>query len=361
MNALWSDMVKRTEPYTPGEQVNGEEWIKLNTNENPYPPSPRVFEALQQELTSNLRKYPESNPEELRNALAELHQVSADQVFIGNGSDEVLAFSFMAFFSPEKPILFPAITYSFYPTYAALFDISHAAIPLQEDFNLDEKAFCNSEGGVIFPNPNAPTGISLSIDGVANIVSGNRGRTVIIDEAYIDFGGVTAIPLLERFDNLLIIRTMSKSRSLAGLRIGYAIGSKNMIEALNRIKNSFNSYTIDRLALAAGVASVNDKDYFNDMIQSIIQTREQAKKVFESVGFTVLPSVANFLFVHHPEIPAKQLHKSLKDKQILVRHFSKPETEEWLRVTIGSDDEMKQFFEKLFELVGVWTDKSSAY
>lgn len=361
MNALWSDMVKRTEPYTPGEQVNGEEWIKLNTNENPYPPSPRVFEALQQELTSNLRKYPESDPKELRNTLAELHQVSADQVFIGNGSDEVLAFSFMAFFSPGKPIVYPAVTYSFYPTYAAIFNISYDTIPLQEDFTLDEKALYKSEGGVIFPNPNAPTGIALPLAGVERIVSENQGRIVIVDEAYVDFCSETAIPLLERFDNLLIIRTMSKSRSLAGLRIGYAIGSTEMIEALNRIKNSFNSYTIDRLALAAGVASVNDKDYFGDTIQAIIQTREQAKKIFESLGFTVLPSAANFLFVHHPEIPAKQLHKSLKDKQILVRHFSKPETEEWLRVTIGSDDEMKQFFEKLFELVAVWTDKSSAY
>ncbi|REB06462.1 histidinol-phosphate transaminase [Sporosarcina sp. BI001-red] len=361
MNELWSDMVQRTEPYTPGEQANGEDWIKLNTNENPYPPSPRVFKALQQALTSDLRKYPESDPEKLRYALAELHQVSADQVFIGNGSDEVLAFSFMAFFTPGKPIVFPAITYSFYPTYAALFNIAYDPIPLQEDFTLNEKAFYKSEGGVIFPNPNAPTGIVLPLETVERIVSENEGRIVIVDEAYIDFGGKTAIPLITRFDNLLVTRTMSKSRSLAGLRIGYAIGSTTAIEALNRIKNSFNSYTIDQLALTAGVAAVKDTKYFNTIVDAIIQTREQSKKVFESVGFTVLPSAANFLFVHHPEIPAKQLHKSLKDKQILVRHFSKPETEEWLRITIGSDDEMEQFFQQLFDVVNAWTDKSSVY
>lgn len=356
MNELWSDMVRRTEPYTPGEQANGEGWIKLNTNENPYRPSPMVFEALQQALTSDLRKYPESDPEKLRVALADLHDVSADQVFIGNGSDEVLAFSFMAFFTPGKTIRFPAITYSFYPTYAALFNIPYETIPLQEDFALNAEAFYKSEGGVIFPNPNAPTGIALPLEALERIVSDNQGRTVIIDEAYIDFGGKTAIPLIERFDNLLITRTMSKSRSLAGLRIGYAIGSTTIIEALNRIKNSFNSYTIDQLALAAGVASVKDPDYFHSTVQAIIRTREQSRKVFESVGFKVLPSTANFLFVHHPDIPAKQLHKSLKDKQILVRHFSKPETEEWLRVTIGSDDEMGKFFQQLFDLVSAWTD-----
>ena len=356
MNELWSGMVRRTEPYIPGEQVNGEGWIKLNTNENPYKPSPLVFEALQQALTSDLRKYPESDPEKLRVALADLHHVSADQVFIGNGSDEVLAFSFMAFFTPGKMIRFPAITYSFYPTYAALFNIPYERIPLQEDFALNAEAFYQSEGGVIFPNPNAPTGIALSLESIAKIAGENQGRTVIIDEAYIDFGGDTAIPLLERFDNLLITRTMSKSRSLAGLRIGYAIGSVTMIEALNRIKNSFNSYTIDQLALAAGVASVKDSDYFHTTVQAIIRTREQSRNVFESVGFKVLPSAANFLFVHHPDIPAEQLHKSLKDKQILVRHFSKPETEEWLRVTIGSDDEMGMFFQQLFDLVSAWTN-----
>lgn len=361
MNNLWSDMVKRTEPYTPGEQVNGAEWIKLNTNENPYPPSPHVLEALQKALTPNLRKYPEADPKELRNTLAELHQVSANQVFIGNGSDEVLAFSFMAFFSPNKSIVFPSITYSFYPTYAALFNISYDTIPLQEDFTLDVEAFFQSEGGVIFPNPNAPTGMALSLESVERIVSENQGRIVIVDEAYVDFGAETAIPLLDQYDNLLIIRTMSKSRSLAGLRIGYAMGSEKMIEALNRIKNSFNSYTIDQLALAAGVASVNDQNYFEDTIHAIRQTREQSIKRFQTLGFTVLPSSANFLFVHHPEIPAKQLHKSLKDKQILVRHFSKPETEEWLRVTIGSNEEMTQFFEILIGLVEVWNDKSSAY
>nr|WP_285851283.1 histidinol-phosphate transaminase [Sporosarcina aquimarina] len=349
-------MVRRTEPYSPGEQANGEGWIKLNTNENPYRPSPMVFEALKHALTSDLRKYPESDPEKLRVALADLHDVSADQVFIGNGSDEVLAFSFMAFFTPGKTIRFPAITYSFYPTYAALFTIPYEPIPLKEDFTLKAEAFYMSEGGVIFPNPNAPTGIALSLEGLEKIVSENQGRTVIIDEAYIDFGGKTAIPLIERFDNLLITRTMSKSRSLAGLRIGYAIGSTIMIEALNRIKNSFNSYTIDQLALAAGVASVKDPDYFHTTVQAIIRTREQSRKVFESVGFKVLPSTANFLFVHHPDIPAKQLHKSLKDKQILVRHFSKPETEEWLRVTIGSDEEMGTFFQQLFDLVSAWTD-----
>ncbi|WP_025786231.1 histidinol-phosphate transaminase [Sporosarcina sp. D27] len=356
MNELWSDMVRRTEPYTPGEQANGEGWIKLNTNENPYRPSPMVFEALQHALTSDLRKYPESDPEKLRVALADLHDVSADQVFIGNGSDEVLAFTFMAFFTPGKMIRFPTITYSFYPTYAALFDIPYEPIPLKEDFSLNAEAFYKSEGGIIFPNPNAPTGIALSLEALEKIVRENQGRTVIIDEAYIDFGGKTAIPLIERFDNLLITRTMSKSRSLAGLRIGYAIGSTTMIDALNRIKNSFNSYTIDQLALAAGFASVKDSDYFHTTVQAIIRTREQSRKVFESVGFKVLPSTANFLFVHHPGIPAKQLHKSLKDKQILVRHFSKPETEEWLRVTIGSDDEMGKFFQQLFDFVSAWTD-----
>lgn len=361
MTELWSDMARRTKPYKAGEQINTKDTIKLNTNENPYPPSPRVFEALQKVLTADLRKYPESDPEKLRNALGDYHNVSAKQVFVGNGSDEVLALSFMAFFTPGKSILFPSVTYSFYPTYAALFDIQYNEVPMGKDFTLNEEAFYQSAGGVIFPNPNAPTGIALPLQSVERIIQENPGRPIIVDEAYIDFGGESAISLLTRYDNVLITRTMSKSRSLAGLRIGYAIGSEMMIEALTRVKNSFNSYPIDRLALAAAEASLEDEVYFTETIQRIIDTRERFKKVFESIGFTVLHSSANFLFVHHSRVPAVQLYELLKEHHILVRHFPQPETEQWLRVTIGTDAEMEQLVQQLFKTVDAWTDKNPAY
>ena len=355
MNALWSEMAKRAQPYTAGEQGISKNGVKLNTNENPYPPSSDVFIALQQAMTADLRKYPDPNASDLRTAIASLHNVSVNHVFIGNGSDEVLAFAYMAFFNPQREIRFPKVTYSFYPTYAELFHIPYEKVPLQKDFALHEEAFYESVGGVIFPNPNAPTGIALSLEAIERIVQKNEGRLVIIDEAYIDFGGETAISLLPLYPNILIIRTMSKSRSLAGLRIGYAIGSPELIEALNRIKNSINSYTVDQLAQAAGKAAIKDTVYFKETVDTIIHTREQSRKMFDSLGFTVLPSAANFLFVRHPKVPAEVLFRQLKENDILVRHFTQPETVEWLRISIGTDKEMERLFFQVHEIVNAWT------
>lgn len=343
MNKFWSETARRTEPYIPGEQLNDPTIIKLNTNENPYGPSPKVTEAIQSEMTRNLHLYPSSSADEPRAEIGRYYGLNQDHVFVGNGSDEVLAFSFMAFFEPHATIRFPAITYSFYPVYAKLFNIPYEEVPLNRDFTIPVENFFGSEGGVIIANPNAPTGLYLDVAAIENIVVNNPDSVVIIDEAYIDFAPASAASLIKQYPNLLIVQTMSKSRSLAGLRIGFAIGDPGLIEALIRIKDSFNSYTIDRLALAGATAAIKDEVYFQETTQTIIRTREWLMPEMKKRGFHVLPSQANFIFVSHYKLSAALLYQHLKQQGILVRHFKKPEIDNYLRITVGSPEQMRSF------------------
>ncbi|HLR67372.1 histidinol-phosphate transaminase [Virgibacillus alimentarius] len=347
MSKFWSSMVKRTEPYIPGEQLNEENIIKLNTNENPYPPSPDVLKSIQKEMEHKLQLYPSPSVDHLRQAIAAQHDVKKENIFVGNGSDEVLAFSFMAFFEPGKKILFPEITYSFYPVYSKLFNIPFEKIPLNSDFTLPKEEFFQSEGGVIFPNPNAPTGVYLSIRAVEEIVQNNPGCVVVVDEAYIDFASGSAISLINSYDNLLVVQTLSKSRSLAGLRVGFALGNAALIQALTRIKDSFNSYPIDRLAIVGAEAAMLDHTYFKQTTERIIQTREWVAKELKDYHFHVIPSQANFLFVRHNDHQAKDLYERLKQEGVVVRHFDKDPIANYLRITIGTDEEMKLLFTKL--------------
>lgn len=339
-------MAKRSQPYVPGEQQNDSEILKLNTNENPYPPSPAVKQAIQAEINA-LPLYPSPTVDDLREDIAQMVNLTKDHIFIGNGSDEVLAFSFMAFFEPRQSIRFPAITYSFYPVYAKLFNIPYEEIPLKRDFTLRVERFFQSEGGVIFPNPNAPTSLYLSLESIEDILICNQDNVVIIDEAYIDFASRSAVSLVKSYDNLLVIQTTSKSRSLAGLRVGYAIGQPHLIKALTRIKDSINSYTVDRLAIAGAQAAINDVSYTKEVIDQIINTRTWVSQTLKQYGFYVIPSQTNFVFVKHYEYRAANLHKKLKEAGVLVRHFNTEPIEDFLRITIGSDEQMELFFEKL--------------
>lgn len=350
MSRFWSEMARRTEPYVPGEQLNKAEIIKLNTNENPYPPAPGVTEAIRN-AAEGLRLYPSPTADSLRQAIAETEGLGPDRVFTANGSDEVLAFAFMAFFDPEKAIRFPDVTYSFYPVYSNLFGVPFEEVPLRNDFSLDIKAFSEAEGGVILPNPNAPTGIYEPLEGIRRILEGNPDRVVIIDEAYIDFAGPSAATLISEYDNLLVVRTTSKSRSLAGLRVGYALGQPELIEGLVRIKDSFNSYTTDRLAQAGAEAAFRDTAYFKDTTAKIIATRGNSAVRLAELGFTVLPSSANFLFCTHPKADAAYLYEQLKSHNILVRHFGKPRIKDYLRITVGTEEEMDKLFEALEEIL----------
>lgn len=351
MSKFWSSMTKRTEPYVPGEQLNEPNLLKLNTNENPYPPSPKVIEAITEELGQGLRLYPSPTVDGLRAEIASFYKLSADHVFIGNGSDEVLAFAFMAFFEPGQKILYPAITYSFYPVYAKLFDISYEEVPLNDDFTFNVEAFFNSDGGVIFPNPNAPTSIYLPLDHVKAIIKNNPNKVVIVDEAYIDFAEESAASLVSEYDNLLVIQTTSKSRSLAGLRVGFALGSPQLIDALIRIKDSFNSYTIDRLATVGATAAFKDEAYFEEKTAAIIKTRTVVTDQLKQLGFEVLPSQANFVFARHPEQNAEALYQQLKQENVLVRHFNKAPIDQYLRITIGTDSDMEHFIRTLTKIL----------
>ncbi|WLV25105.1 histidinol-phosphate transaminase [Aciduricibacillus chroicocephali] len=351
MNKFWSSMVKRTDPYVPGEQLNEPDLLKLNTNENPYPPSPKVFEAIQKE-TENLKLYPSPTADDLRTEIASHFNLAGkENIFIGNGSDEVLAFSFMAFFEPSEAIRFPAVTYSFYPVYAKIFDIPYVETELNEDFSIKPEALFNAQGGVIFPNPNAPTSIYLPLQSVQEVLKNNPDKVVIVDEAYIDFAGESAATLISEYDNLLVIQTTSKSRSLAGLRVGYALGQKHLIDALIRIKDSFNSYTIDRLALAGALASFRDKAYFKEHTAKIIATREKTAEQLHALGFSVIPSSANFLFAKHESKKAEEIYLSLKERNVLVRHFGKQPIDNYLRITVGTDAEMDRLIDTLKKII----------
>jgi histidinol-phosphate aminotransferase len=352
MSQYWSSLVHRLTPYVPGEQPKIDNLIKLNTNENPYPPSPEVFKAIEAANNDSLRLYPDPNAESLKQTLADYHQVNANQVFIGNGSDEVLAHTFQALLKHDRPILFPDITYSFYPVYCGLYDIDYETMPLDANFKIDPKDYNRENGGIIFPNPNAPTGDLLTLAAIESIVSVNPESVVVVDEAYIDFGGQSAVTLVDRYPNLLVIQTFSKSRALAGIRLGYAIGHPDLIEALERVKNSFNSYPIDRLAIAAGIASVNDEAYFQAQCQRIIEQREGVTAALNDLGFFTLPSMANFILTRPPEvISAEALAQALRERHIIVRYFKQPRIDAFLRITIGSEEENAALIDALTEIL----------
>ncbi|WP_188456067.1 histidinol-phosphate transaminase [Virgibacillus oceani] len=355
MSKYWSKMAKRTDPYVPGEQIDQKGIIKLNTNENPYPPSPHAVDAIRLEMDRKLQQYPSPTMDSLRDTIAGYHQLRKENVFVGNGSDEVLGFSFMAFFDQDKRIRFPAVTYSFYPAYAKLFGIPYEEIPLARDFSLPIEAFFQSDGGVIFPNPNAPTSVYLELEYVIEVIENNPDQVVIIDEAYIDFAGASAATLIDAYDNLLVVQTMSKSRSLAGMRIGFALGNSDLIKGLTRVKNSFNSYTMDRLAIAGAEAAINDHTYFLQTTKKIIQTREQVISRLKENGFTVLPSQANFVFASHYKLKANWLYERLKENHVLVRYFDKNPIKNYLRITIGTDEDMDTFFKRLNTVIAEQT------
>lgn len=350
MSKYWSEIVKHIEPYVPGEQPKDRRYIKLNTNENPYPPSPKVINAIQEASNESLRLYPDPCCDALRSAIGKYFGLEKKQVFVGNGSDELLAFSFIAYFNPGNPILFPDITYSFYPVYSNLFNIDYITIPLDEEFEIPIRGFLRENGGIIIPNPNAPTGKCLSINSVKKILDGNMESVVIIDEAYIDFGGESSARLVKEYPNLLVIQTLSKSRSLAGLRVGFALGHEDLIEGIDRVKNSINSYTLDRLAIAGALAAIEDEAYFKETSKRIIITREQTSRELKKIGFKVIESKANFIFISHPLFPAKDIFQNLRDRGILVRYFNKPRIDNFLRVTIGTDEEMREFLKAVKEI-----------
>lgn len=347
MSKYWNDKVREIEPYVPGEQPKDKKYIKLNTNENPYPPSNKVIEAMKETVNGDLKLYPDPTCSDLINEIANYYNLSNDEVFIGNGSDEILAFSFMAFFSKDRKILFPDISYTFYKVYAELFNLDYELVKLDDNFDIPLEELKKQNGGVIIPNPNAPTAKYIEVEELKNLVEANKDSVVIIDEAYIDFGGQSMIKFIKDYDNLLVIQTLSKSRSLAGLRVGFALGHKDLIEGLNRIKNSINSYTIDRVALAGAKAAIQDNEYFEEITKKIINTREKVAKDLERLDFKVLDSKSNFVFVSHNKVPGKYIYETLKDNGVLVRYFNKERIHNFLRITIGTDEEMSILIEKL--------------
>ncbi|MGB2106243.1 MAG: histidinol-phosphate transaminase [Porticoccaceae bacterium] len=353
MSSYWSDFVKDLEPYSPGEQPQISNITKLNTNENPYGPSPAVIKAITEAADDRLRLYPPPEAEQLKSKIAEHFQLAASQVFVGNGSDEVLAHVFNGLLNhPDKgPLLFPDISYSFYPVFCQLYGISYEKIPLAEDFSIDTAQYQRKNSGIIFPNPNAPTGLLLGLDTIQSLLQKNTDSVVVVDEAYIDFGGQTAAALIEQYDNLLVVQTMSKSRSLAGMRVGYAMGSEHLIEGLNRIKNSFNSYPLGHLQIAAAIAALNDLQYFENTRQKVISERDNVVEQLEQLGFEVLPSKANFVLAHHPKNAADSLANSLRDKGIIVRYFAKPRIDQYLRITIGTEAQNKLLIDSLKQIL----------
>lgn len=338
---FWSDRIKNLTPYVPGEQPKERAFIKLNTNENPYPPSPKVVEAIRAAAGDGLRLYPDPEATALRGALAECYGLGPEQIFCGNGSDEVLGLCFYAFFTPGKRVVFPDITYSFYPVYANLFQLDYEEIPLNEDLSLPVEQFLGGNGGAVVCNPNAPTGKTLPLEDIVRIIEANPEAVVLVDEAYGDFGARSAVPLIHRYPNLVVVHTMSKSRSLAGMRIGYAMGHPDLIAAVNCVKNSFNSYPLDRLALAAGEAAVRDGDYLELTRNKVMATRMWATARLRGLGFTVHDSNTNFIFIAHPDKPGQGLYQGLRDRGILVRWFDKDRIRDYLRVSIGTDEEME--------------------
>ena len=350
MSRFWSPGVCELTPYVPGEQPQVEGLIKLNTNENPYPPSPKVLEAVRKAADERLRLYPDPASTALRQTIADYHGVALENVFVGNGSDEVLAHAFRALLKHEAPLLFPDITYSFYPVYCSLFGIDHEQVPLRDDFSLALEDYDRPNGGIIFPNPNAPTGMAVSLGDIEALLQRNPDNVVVVDEAYVDFGAESAIPLTKCYSNLLVVQTLSKSRSLAGSRIGFAIGDADLIEGLTRVKDSFNSYPMDHLAQAAGIASFEDEAWFQQIRQRIMADRDVLAQSLRQLGCEVLPSAANFLFVRPPR-PAEAVMQALRARRILVRHFSAPRIRDWLRITVGTAEQNAQLVEAMKEIL----------
>ena len=338
MSRFWSPFVKDLVPYVPGEQPKLARLVKLNTNENPYGPSPKALEAMRGELNDNLRLYPDPNGDRLKQAVAEYYGVTTGQVFVGNGSDEVLAHIFHGLFQHGGPLLFPDISYSFYPVYCGLYGIPFEPVALDEQFQIRVEDYQKPNAGIIFPNPNAPTGCLLPLQAIEQLLQANRDSVVVVDEAYIDFGGQTAISLVDRYDNLLVTQTLSKSRSLAGLRVGLAVGHPDLIEALERIKNSFNSYPLDRMAIVGAAAAVEDQAYFEATCRKVIDSREALVEQLTAKGFEVLPSAANFIFARHPQEDAAQLAARLREQGVIVRHFKQQRIAQFLRITIGTPE-----------------------
>lgn len=345
--STWEENVRKVIPYTPGEQPNQPDMIKLNTNENPYPSAPGVEKALKEMDMDAMRLYPDPAAYDLVHAIAQMYSLKDEQVFVGVGSDDVLAMSFLTFFNSEKPVLFPDITYSFYDVWADLFKTPYERPALDENFHIKKEDYFRENGGVIFPNPNAPTGVEMQLEDVEEIIRHNQDVIVIVDEAYVDFGGKSALPLIEKYDNLLVVQTFSKSRSLAGMRIGFACGNEKLIKYLNDVKYSFNSYTMDRTALAAGVAAVKDQAYFQETCNKIIETREWTKKELKALGFSFQDSMSNFIFAAHETCPAEKIFEALREKHIYVRYFPKGRTNNFLRITIGTQEEMQTFINVL--------------
>ena len=348
----WEDKVRKVIPYTPGDQPNKPGMVKINTNECPYPPAPGVERALRELDISRLRLYPDTTAAPLAKALAQYYGVKEQQVFVGVGSDDVISVAFQTFFNGEEPIFFPDITYSFYDVWADLYRIPYEVIPLHADFRLHAEDYKRPNGGIIFHNPNAPTGVYEPLSVVEEITAANPDVVVMVDEAYIDFGGESALKLLDRYENLLIVRTFSKSRAMAGMRIGFAIGNEKLIRCLNDVKFSINSYTMNLPSIVCGAASVQEEDYFQETLGKIIATRERVKEELHRLGFTFPDSQTNFLFVTHPDKKAEEIYEALKQKDIYVRYFHKPEIENYLRISIGTDEEMDKLLDFLRDYLG---------
>ncbi|MBC3467363.1 histidinol-phosphate transaminase [Pseudomonas sp. RW10S2] len=338
MSRFWSPFVKDLVPYVPGEQPKLARLVKLNTNENPYGPSPKALEAMRGELNDNLRLYPDPNSDRLKQAVADYYKVTPQQVFVGNGSDEVLAHIFHGLFQHGAPLLFPDISYSFYPVYCGLYGIDFEQVALDEQFQIRIEDYEKPNAGIIFPNPNAPTGCLLPLEAIEQLLKANRDSVVVVDEAYIDFGGETAIALVDRYDNLLVTQTLSKSRSLAGLRVGLAVGHPDLIEALERIKNSFNSYPLDRMAIVGAAVAFEDRAYFDETCRKVIDSREALVEQLTARGFEVLPSAANFIFARHPQQDAAELAARLREQGVIVRHFKQARIAQFLRITVGTPE-----------------------
>ena len=350
MSKFWSPFVKGLVPYVPGEQPKLAKLVKLNTNENPYGPSPKALAAMRAELTDDLRLYPDPNGDRLKQAVAAYYGIEPAQVFVGNGSDEVLAHAFHGLFQHDKPLLFPDVTYSFYPVYCGLYGIAFETLALDEQFQIRVEDYARPNGGIIFPNPNAPTGCLLALEAIERLLQANPDSVVLVDEAYVDFGGQSAIALVGRYPNLLVTQTLSKSRSLAGLRVGLAVGHPDLIEALERIKNSFNSYPLDRLALAGAAAAFEDRSYFEQTCRAVIDSREQLVAELNALGFEVLPSAANFVFARHPGRDAAAIAAALREQGVIVRHFSQARIAQFLRISIGTPAQNQALLDALRSL-----------
>ncbi|MGN1420946.1 MAG: histidinol-phosphate transaminase [Eubacterium sp.] len=351
MENLWKENLRKITPYVPGEQSKEKDIVKLNANENPYPPSPKAIEALKSFNSDRLRFYPNANSTELKEALAEYYNVGIENIFVGNGSDDVLAIAFQSFFNSKKPIAYPDLTYSFYPVWCDLFGIPYKTYPVDDNFRIVPEDYKEENGGVVIPNPNAPTSIGEGLDFVEKIMKYNPDSVVIIDEAYVDFGGTSSVELTKKYENLLITGTFSKSRSLAGLRIGFAVGSKELISVMEAVKNSYNSYTVDSVSIAMGAASIKDNEYFKSTCKRIIDTRERFTKEMKALGFKVLDSSTNFIFATHSDLSIKDMFEYLKTKNVFIRYFSLPRIDNYTRITIGTDEEMDILLKEIKEYI----------